>query len=358
VFGLLWLLRRGWTDLRSSAVFLAMTVPHLVFRWVYYGDIVPNTFHAKVGDPGALAGAAWARGLRYLAELGLDALPLAVAALVGLGLGLRRRDPAARAPAALLSFVLCYIVAVGGDFKGTGRFLIPALPAAAVLAQALVPAASARAALGLLAASALWSVPAQRDMARFAERFEEDLALRRRVGEALAARLAPDTWIAVHAAGILPYYARLPTLDMWGLTDPHIARAPVDGLGTGTAGHERHDYAYVLSRRPQIILPERGLVTEGPVALPDPPEFPAEFGVLYAPGSLALPGGGHLNAWILRPSPAGAPVGVLDHPGHGDEVDELPDEAAPEGAEPEQPADPAAHVDAVQAGQPEEAAQP
>ena len=358
VFGLLWLLRRGWTDLRSSVVFTAMTAPHLVFRWVYYGDIVPNTFHAKVGDPGALAGAAWTRGLRYLGELGADALPFAVAALVGLGVGLRRREPALRAPAALLLFVLAYIVAVGGDFKGTGRFLIPALPAAAVLAQGLVPAGAGRAAVGLLLASALWSVPALREMSAFADRFAEDLVLRRRVGEALAARLPPDTQIAVHAAGILPYYARLPTLDMWGLTDPHIARAPVEGLGTGTAGHERHDYGYVLSQRPQIILPERGLVTDMPVALPDPPEFPADFSAWYAPGSLALPGGGHLNAWLLRRSPAGAPVGVVDHPGHRDEVDELPHKAAPEGAQPEQAADPAPHVEAVQAGQPEEAAQP
>ena len=60
----------------------------------------------------------------------------------------------------------------------------------------------------------------------------------------------------MHGAGIIPYYSDLPTLDMWGLNDAHIAQAPSEDFGTGRAGHERNDYAYVLDQQPLLILPE------------------------------------------------------------------------------------------------------
>ncbi len=311
-FGLLWLLRQGWRDRRSTLLFPLLTVPHLAFRVAYYGDIVPNTFHAKVGDPTQLAGSAWQRGLGYLWRNARSSAPTFLGLVLGLPLLVGRRvlhrDRHLREAAVLVAFVVVYVLAVGGDFKGTGRFLIPVLPCVAVLVQAAVeslvadrgPRVRDGAFAGLAALTLAASLPGFSSMRDFADYFAEDLRDRQLVGQTLAQTLPPDTLLAVHAAGILPYYAGLPTLDMWGLNDAHIARAEVDDLGEGIAGHERHDYAYVLSREPAIILTEKDLVTPAPVVLGDPGVFPPAFAEDYAPASMPLPDGRHMNAWVRQ----------------------------------------------------------
>jgi hypothetical protein len=59
--------------------------------------------------------------------------------------------------------------------------------------------------------------------------------------------------LATDAAGILPYYSKLRTIDILGLADPVIAHREVPNLGTGVAGHEKADPEYVVSRQPEYI---------------------------------------------------------------------------------------------------------
>lgn len=299
IFGLLWLTRdRRPRELLS---FAALTLPHLAFRLAYYGDIVPNTFHAKVGSPEVLQGSAVPRGLAYLASSTTAAAPLFLALLLGLGLLVwrrRLRGDLARA-ALLLAFFAAYVVAVGGDFKGTGRFLLPALAPAALVAGAGLATLPAWVRPVLALAAVLWAVPGWQTLHGFAERRAEKLVQLRDAGLFLKETLPPDTELAVSAIGLVPYYSELPTIDMWGLTDAHIARAPVDGFGTGTAGHERQDFAYVRARRPALILPGPQLVTEVPLDLGDPGFFGADFLEAYAPRSVAYPHG-YLNLWLRR----------------------------------------------------------
>jgi arabinofuranosyltransferase len=60
--------------------------------------------------------------------------------------------------------------------------------------------------------------------------------------------------LAVTAAGCLPYWSGFPSLDMIGLNDHHIARRRPPNMGRGLIGHEMGDGAYVLDRRPDIIV--------------------------------------------------------------------------------------------------------
>ena len=310
VFGILWLFRREKLPLGG---FLAMTVPHVAFRLAYYGDLVPNTFHAKVGGGEGVMGGALIRGLRYIGEGASASLPIFVAAALGAGLLLiaaqaRRRaglpegeqDGPWRPALVLIGFFLFYILLVGGDFKGTGRFLIPLLVPMAVLSRALFSRLPPVGRLTVVALALVWAAPGWQSMANFAVRFSTDLADRREAGLRLRELVPEDRWLAVHAAGILPYYAELPTIDMWGLNDAHIAKAPVEGLGSGIAGHERADYAYVLRRRPALILTEADLITPVPAALPDPGVFGPEFLQIYTPVSLPM-GERYINGWALRP---------------------------------------------------------
>ena len=78
---------------------------------------------------------------------------------------------------------------------------------------------------------------------------------------------------------------------MWGLSDPHIARREIEGMGTGMAGHEKTDYAYTFRRSPTLYLPEEDLLTAEPTRLPVPEDFPADFESRYKQLSIEIEGG-------------------------------------------------------------------
>jgi hypothetical protein len=77
------------------------------------------------------------------------------------------------------------------------------------------------------------------------------------VGIWLKEHTQPGDWIAVNPAGALPYYSERPCIDMLGLCDPVIARSRPDPSfpkAVAEPGHAKGDGAYVLSRRPAVIL--------------------------------------------------------------------------------------------------------
>jgi hypothetical protein len=77
-----------------------------------------------------------------------------------------------------------------------------------------------------------------------------------KLGRHLAATRGPSTVIAVPSAGAIPFYSRLPTIDMYGLNDAHIARVP---FPEGVPGRMmKWDNPYVLSQEPDLIVLNRG----------------------------------------------------------------------------------------------------
>src|SRR5262249_19749971 len=77
------------------------------------------------------------------------------------------------------------------------------------------------------------------------------------------ARQQPPPRLAVDAAGAVPFYSRLPALDMLGLCDRAIATSPpppfLDAVLTGNgrtmlAGHMRGNGSYVMDRQPERVL--------------------------------------------------------------------------------------------------------
>jgi hypothetical protein len=65
-------------------------------------------------------------------------------------------------------------------------------------------------------------------------------------------QLPGDTVLAANTVGVLTYGSRLRMVDMLGLNDRHIARAPHKLLGI--PGHESHDGVYVLDRQPDLVF--------------------------------------------------------------------------------------------------------
>jgi arabinofuranosyltransferase len=108
--------------LRYAAPFVFLFVPYYIARWVYYGDLFPNTYYAK--SAGALY---FSQGGIYLAMCGLIAGLLGVLPLSVFGLVITRKTLFTRFMMLSLPLYLVYVAKVGGDFM-LGRLLCSALP--------------------------------------------------------------------------------------------------------------------------------------------------------------------------------------------------------------------------------------
>jgi arabinofuranosyltransferase len=270
-----------WRDARGrgavwGAIFVVIVGAHLAFRYGYYGYLLPNTFYAKIGGASPEL---WLRGLKYVHHYASTYYGLAVLLLPLLLLALRRRsDP----EILLLCAAGAYLAAVileGGDYMTAFRFMVPALPMLFVLTSRTLELLVTRLQLDALARRpaqglglALVFVALGSSLlldARYDEEIEAALRLkeeRRQMGQWLRANRPPNTLMAANAIGVLAYYAGLPTLDMYGLTDAHIAhQRPVKPMGQDLAGHEKWDPEYVLSRRPDIVILGVGRLTDRPI---------------------------------------------------------------------------------------------
>jgi len=80
------------------------------------------------------------------------------------------------------------------------------------------------------------------------------------IGKWLKQNLSPHSTLAYGGIGAIGWYADdTAILDMSGLNDVHIAHKQMKNMGKGIAGHEKEDWLYVLSSRPEFILGSRYL---------------------------------------------------------------------------------------------------
>ncbi len=235
-------------------VFSVIFVPYFAWRYGYFGYLFPNTFYAKAGG---ISLAAVSRGLSYLRnEMLLLYLPLSLWAVFAFRVVKQRGVPTLLAA---LSAYFFYLVVIGGDDWQTfgPRFLVVVFPWLAVLGFVGLAAFSVRrrflqssvtlAVLILIGGLSFFEGAAYRALEDSMNRAWWTAA------EWLAQNASRDDVVAVGAAGIIPYHTDMPTLDMYGLMDLHIAHMDVAGLGGGLAGHEKFDPEYVLGRQPEFI---------------------------------------------------------------------------------------------------------
>ncbi len=261
--------RVGW----AAAAFVTPLLVHLLWRRAYYGQWLPNTWPIK------------AHGMLLRDTYGRDYVTAWVdnvylAALVPLVLLLRPRHLVLMLP---IGAVVGYGWWVGGDFMAYSRFYLVATAGLAVLvgwvltelATWMRTKVGARAAWGvlgvvLIAAGVLGREARTRhgdDVAQGARwidgKWEGTVAMDRFAKVGLAAgswmheNLPPGTWITVGAAGAVPYGAKLPTIDAYGLVDPVIATLPEAGPYTGKGARPGHQLqaprSYILQRDPDLL---------------------------------------------------------------------------------------------------------
>lgn len=170
-----------------------------------------------------------------------------------------RPEPRGWLALALIATFVAFFVRVGGDALAYYRMWLWVLPLLAILAvDGLVGIARAGRAGGVIAGSIAVLLIALHLQHSFVGR--ELVRLRRdeafvRDSRLLGATLRtfpPRTLVAANNVGALAYSSGLPVLDMLGLNDRTIARAP--GKAVGIPGHECHAGSYVLDRRPDLVF--------------------------------------------------------------------------------------------------------
>lgn len=261
----------------SLCILLAFSIlymPYFVWRWQYYGDILPNTFYAKLGTPLTKR---LQDGLYYLHTFLRSAPWTALLALASWSYTLfkqsDRRTTSWKYMTAISLVATIYIVWTGGDHMPAYRFWAPLIPiyawfiAHAWSSQAdtttfrqwaLLPAI-----LIVLSMSQFLVVEERMQNAR---RADPAAAIGKQVGNYISKHFAPKSVIATNSAGAVAYFA--PDhyfIDMLGLNDRTIAKRdnfPIRTHWQQFPGHSKGDGKYVLSRHPNYIIlgPAEGTV--------------------------------------------------------------------------------------------------
>jgi hypothetical protein len=268
------LVRRGSLAGRVGTAFWLGLLPMLAvclqlgFRLAYHGDVVPNTAHVKTD----VEAGAWTKGLQYVGAALLLHTPLLLAAAAAACLALARARTKVL-PTVLVLLLpsaawLCYLIAVGGDHFPGRRLLHGAIAPLALLAtvplRALLTARTttivAALAIALLAG---WQALAVRSDAGTHELRAEVWEWRgQRLGATLGQAFgAQQPLLAVDAAGAVPFYSRLPSLDLLGLCDRTIATTPTPAWQATMRpeiprppGHLKGNGRYVMDRAPDLLL--------------------------------------------------------------------------------------------------------
>jgi hypothetical protein len=237
------------------AVFL---FAHLAFRRAYYHDWLPNAAYAKVSFTGErfIGGCLYVGGGLYLTGLLVPSLLPFVAT---------RRDQAfgrrVRFLGTILLSWLAYVIAIGGDFFPGRRHLVPAIVVLAFLTgvsftQWILRGRSGRriawvSALCLAAYGAGQFLDPKNILARHEVWVWDGEAIGGLLRKAFSTQ---RPLLAVDPAGCMPYFSRLPSVDMLGINDYYLAHHRPAGFGSGMLGHELGSGAYVLSRNPDLVL--------------------------------------------------------------------------------------------------------
>lgn len=240
---------------------LAATLGQVAFRLLYYGDWLPNTARAKV----AFTAARLESGGACVAEAAGSAYALLIPAALSLYVAWRDEERRARIVllVGLLATWVLYASSVTCQEFGY-RMLIPCYVLLAFLVgEALAwiqeqgSTASAVAWVLTLALLAWFGRAQQRDKNIAIARWNDPpvTVQAETIGRVLGTAFGDDDpLVAVDAAGAIPFFSELRSLDMLGLNDAHIARHHDESFGRGVQGHELGDGEYVLSQEPDIIV--------------------------------------------------------------------------------------------------------
>lgn len=254
--------RRRILDLwKPCALFLPIVVGHFLWRWSYYGDILPNTYYMKVGDGFHLS------GVKYVVEFfsRYGGVPFFLTALLLL-LIFRFQEYWFRYILLLFGVSVVYFLYVGGDWMPEFRFFAPLLPLYFLCIQeglrtlALwLPSRSSWHIIwgvGIVACSILCTLTY---LLYTFPRIDTKVDGHVVIGKLLQEQASPRDILAAIDIGAMAYFSNLRTIDYFGLVDAHIAHLDLQPytFDPGFWGRRtirlKADMDYVLAQEPTFI---------------------------------------------------------------------------------------------------------
>ncbi len=264
------LFRKNINGFRS--IFISLIVSYLIFfavyygfKFLFYGQMIPNTFYAKGVTDLKMN---FLLGTKYLALCIGTRLYIFIFILF-IPFKKAFKDQKLSYLIAFSIIYIAYLIAVGGDWMIANRFFVPILPMLYILSaigfinviiklkeyfndeqKALKYANILASVLAILLFVLTLSLLEYKQLIirDSNAKYEMQWSM---FGKWLKMNVDPKTVIAVGPAGKIPYYSELYTIDMWGLNNDYIAKTNSKRL---QAGHKKFDIDYVLSLNPEFII--------------------------------------------------------------------------------------------------------
>lgn len=269
------LLSAIWSVRLELAIFLLPIVVHLIFRLIYYGYPLPNTFYAKTGFTIYYL----ERGARYLIDSlsvnTMSGIMLFLAALIIFSKPINKKIIFLFS----VSFIyLTLILLIGGDVLPHHRFVLPALPLIYVLFSASILHLIQNSILNkntilkystisictvLLIIFSFHNYKTHRVKIYRSVSYEKGLVEKMTIyadwvnGQAEESH--DEITVCLATIGAFSYYVNARVIDMIGLTDEYIAHNPKEVKGIVNFApvdwdERRYNVDYVLKREPDFIL--------------------------------------------------------------------------------------------------------
>ncbi|MGD0708076.1 MAG: hypothetical protein ABSA51_06440 [Anaerolineaceae bacterium] len=276
--------------------YLAGIISVLLFQYLYFGSVFPNTYYLKVVGVSFLE--RFSVGIQVFVEYAtrdfLAPLFIIIAGFICFPTLREKRNFLLLA----LFFIQCgYSIFVGGDYaeplnspqvEAANRFITQGMPSVIILFSIIIDcflqaikvkngtkhkyslSSTLVLASGIsLAAIVIMSgAPWFKWMLYNAPLLNDDIS-----GTELGIHIRDNTdqnvVIAVHSAGQIPYYSNRRTIDLLGVNDPVIAKGP-PATSLFRPGHNKWNYEYsIMTLKPDLVADEWGQLAEFLADKPD-----------------------------------------------------------------------------------------
>lgn len=242
-----------------------------IWKLSFYGDVLPNTFYAKVGG----AAFVYVRGLLYLFGFWLSYWLFPFPILIGWMTF--KKHPLSLINKQIMLIILiwtAYLIYVGGDHMEF-RFMVPILPFLFIIIVQLIAEHINRNSIRLILIGLIlggtinhWltydhsvfkthQLSLQAMAAQRTNPYEDWDAIGQVIGK--ATEFDRTVTIAANPVGLIAYYSQARTIDLLGLNDPWVARNGIPYLTM--AAHEKiATFDYVLSQNVNLLIDQPKMI--------------------------------------------------------------------------------------------------
>jgi arabinofuranosyltransferase len=257
---LLWSTKAYKSFVRCVIILFVFLAPILLILRIYYGYWLPNTYFAKSGAglSNLLQGLNYS--VHFVQSKGIIVLFLIYVLLFRSKIMGKQAFPLF----IIIAFWFFQVTVQGGDNMVGFRMFVPIVP----LMYLLVLMGMKHVDIKYTGYAVLFTcflhvmtynfgtiIGSSRNVSLKMHAFSwrQDYAIRKKIGMRLEETFPSSSTVALNAAGIIPFYSGLRTIDMLGLNNEYIAHNGKRDTEL-VYGHQRGDGAYVLSCKPDIII--------------------------------------------------------------------------------------------------------